>query len=347
MRRRTCIAATIAVAALAGTSVAAATSAVVSAAPAPMTRTQVSLDSVVPALTLGCTSTNRAVVTSYARRPGGTTYRYLLYVNGKVTHGGYATASPGGVVSARTDVTNGITSTVKLVLDNVTASTGTVSPRCGLPALAPKVVAPLFFLARGSATAYKINKNPNGTVTRWNPCDGPITVRVNPTGGGAGALADAQNAIKALKAATGLNLVYSGTTSFIPRSTNSPSQPAKIVISWANRSQSDYLVAGALGEGGWRSTGTSANGSTWNWKIVSGFVVVDTGAKLTPGFGRGYSRGALLMHELGHVAGLGHTSQATQVMSTTLTSTSYAAWGSGDRTGLGVVGASHGCTVTR
>ena len=135
---------------------------------APMTRTEVGRDSVVPALTFGCTSTNRAVVTSYARRPGGTTYRYLLYVNGKVTHGGYATATPGGVVSARTDVPNGITSTVKLLLNGVTASTGTVSPRCGLPALVAKVVAPLLPAARDAprptrSTRTRTAPSPGGT----------------------------------------------------------------------------------------------------------------------------------------------------------------------------------------
>ncbi|MCW2544902.1 MAG: putative cell wall binding repeat 2-containing protein [Frankiales bacterium] len=342
------IAAALPLAALLGTTVALASSSVLTAAPAaPMTRSEVSRDAVVPALSLGCTTTNRAVVTAYARRPGGTTYKYLLYVNGKVTHGGYATATPGGVVSAQTDVPNGITDTVKLLLDGATASSGTVTPRCGLPALVAKVIAPVF-VPRGSTTAYTIHKNSNGTVTRWNPCDGVITVKVNPAGGGTGALGDSINAIKALAAATGLKFTYDGTTTFVPRSTNSSKQPAKVVIAWANRSQTDYLPAGAIGEGGWRTTGTSTNGgATWNWKIVNGFVVVDPGARLTNGFGRGVTRGALLMHELAHVAGLGHTSQATQVMSPALSSTSYASWGSGDRTGLGVVGASHGCVVAR
>ncbi|MCU1587160.1 MAG: putative cell wall binding repeat 2-containing protein [Frankiales bacterium] len=347
MNRRTYLAATVAAAALVGTGVATATSAVMSTSAAPMVRTAVSLDSVVPALTLGCTTTNRAVVTSYARRPGGATYRYLLSVNGKVTHGGYATATPGGVVSAQTDVPNGATSTVKLLLDNVTASTGTVSPRCGLPALVAKTLSSAYFLARGTATAYTINKNANGTVTRWNPCDGAITVKVNPTGGGAGALADAQNAIKALRAGTGLDFVYDGTTTFVPRSTNRGSQPAKVVIAWGTRSQTDLLGAGAVGEGGWRSNGTSTNGSTWTWKIVSGFVVVDPTAHLTAGFGRGVTRGSVLLHELGHVSGLNHTSQTSQVMAPALSSASLASWGTGDKTGLGVVGASHGCVTAK
>jgi hypothetical protein len=342
------IAAALPLAALLGTTVAMASSSVMNAAPpAPMTRTEVGRDSVVPALTLGCTSTNRAVVTSYARRPANTTYKYLQYVNGKVTHGGYATSTPGGVVSAHTDVPNGITDTVKLLLDGATASSGTVTPRCGLPALVAKIVAPVF-TPRGSTTAYTIHKNSNGTVTRWNPCDGVIKVKVNPAGGGTGALGDSINAIKALAAATGLKFTYDGTTTFVPRSTNTSKQPAKIVIAWANRSQTDYLPVGAIGEGGWRTTGTSTNaGATWTWKIVNGFVVIDPAARLTNGFGRGVTRGALLMHELAHVAGLGHTSQTSQVMAPALSSTSYATWGSGDRTGLGVVGASHGCVVAR
>ena len=73
--------------------------------------------------------------------------------------------------------------------------------------------------------------------------------------------------------------------------------------------------------GGWRSSGTSTDGIAWTWKIVSGFVVVDPAAKLTAGFGRGVTRGSLLMHELGHVAGLNHTSQTSQVMASSLSST--------------------------
>ena len=83
----------------------------------------------------------------------------------------------------------------------------------------------------------------------------------------------------------------------------------------------------------------------WTWKITQGFVVVDPTAHVTGGFARGISRGALLMHELGHVTGLGHTPDALQVMSPVLSSSSYASWGSGDKAGLRAVGATNGCVT--
>ena len=201
----------------------------------------------------------------------------------------------------------------------------------------PKAVA---VADRGSATSYALHRNSNGTVTRWNPCDGPITVRVNAP---AAALADVLAALEQARVATGLDLVYTGTTAFIPQ--DGATQPADLVVAWATRAQSDLWSPGAIGVGGWSSTGTSTDGTRWNWRISSGFVIVDPDAGVVPGFGRGATRGALLLHEIAHALGLSHVNDVLQVMNPVLASSAYGSYGTGDLAGLRAVGATQGCTT--
>ncbi|MGZ6804801.1 MAG: matrixin family metalloprotease [Nocardioidaceae bacterium] len=215
-------------------------------------------------------------------------------------------------------------------------------PRVLLAALALVVSAAAPALA--GPPPYVLNRNADGSVTRWDPCAGPIHVRVNPGGQGSGAVSDARRALAGLGRATGLHLVYDGTTAFVPTRGNSLRQPADVVVAWAPPTRTDWYSRGAVGEGGWRSSGVSTDGGrTWAWKITQGFVVLDPGARLAPGFGRGLTRGALLLHELGHVAGLAHTSDARQVMYPVLSRRSPASWGRGDLAGLRRVGARAGC----
>jgi hypothetical protein len=346
--------ASLAVAGLLGTVTTVAASAALSpSSTAAMTRESgFARDALVPSLAVQCLSTTKAAVAMATYRIPGKTYTFETFVNGARTSSGHVQASTtSGLVRMRSGMPNNKINGVALRLNGVQFVSGHVVAHCGSTTTTSSTsttsTSSLMSASRGSSTAYTLHNNSNGTVTRWNPCDGDIHVRINPTGGGSGALSDAQTALKALAAATGLHFVYDGTTSFIPRSTNSGSQPAPLVIAWGSRSQTDYLGTGAIGEGGWRSSGTSADGVHWTWKITQGFVVVDPTASVAGGFGRGITRGALLMHELGHVVGLGHTSDSLQVMSPVLNSSSYASWGSGDKAGLVQVGATKGCVPTK
>jgi len=335
--------AAVLVAGLVGAFAAIAANAVISPAPTQaMSRESRSVhSSAVVAASAYCPTSTTARVMMRSQKVAYKTYRFATIVNGVTTRSGYATTGSTGVFAASTAVANLKTSKVALRLNDLLVVSTSVTPRCGY------VAAPPSSSSRGIASAFSLYRNANSTVTRWNPCDGAIHFRVNPTGGGIYALQDTLAAVKSLGAATGLSFVYDGTTSFIPRSSNSGSYPSELVISWASRSQTDLLGSGAIGEGGWRSTGTSVNGSTWTWKITKGFVIIDTAAKLTPGFARGTTRGALLMHELAHAIGLGHTGESLQVMYGTLNSSTYASWGSGDKSGLKAVGASTGCVIAR
>ena len=117
-----------------------------------------------------------------------------------------------------------------------------------------------------------------------------------------------------------------------------PSGWPPVVVAWARPSDTDLFTSGSIGEGG----------STWSGfpgheVYVTGLVVLDAtqNDRLTPGFG-GRSLGAVLMHELGHVVGLDHVPDQTQLMYANVTD-KPAAWGAGDLAGLQLVGRQQGC----
>lgn len=296
-------------------------------------------------LTVQCRTGLAPVAVAATLGAPGSKVPFKLYVNNVLSRSGWLTASSTGVFCIAGAVVDNHRNVVRLQIINHVAVYGVVAPACTKP-----VVTTTLSSLRGSASSYVLNHNSNGSVTRWNPCDGDIHVLVNATKGGTGALADAQAALASLSSATGLRFVYDGTTTFVPTTSNAGSQPAKLVVAWAppgtGAGASDYYGSGAVGEGGWRSSGTSTDGgSTWNWKIVKGFVVLDPSAQVAAGFGNGISRGALLLHELAHAAGLDHTNDGSQVMYPVLSTGSYGSYGAGDLAGLKAVGATQGCTT--
>ena len=70
-----------------------------------------------------------------------------------------------------------------------------------------------------------------------------------------------------------------------------------------------------------------------------------SGAPLPSGFGQGVTTGRIILHELGHVFGLGHPSGRGQLMFAELAehTLAEAEFGIGDRAGLRLLGAAAGC----
>jgi hypothetical protein len=62
-----------------------------------------------------------------------------------------------------------------------------------------------------------------------------------------------------------------------------------------------------------------------------------------PGFGTGRHRANVLLHELGHVVGLGHYSNPGLQMNPSLTSRTPNGFAGGDLAGLAAVGRPAGC----
>ncbi len=180
-----------------------------------------------------------------------------------------------------------------------------------------------------------------GSVSRWDPCR-PIRYRVNPLHAPARASDEVRRAVARVAQATGLTFTYLGRTSVVPNARHDYGD-ADLLVAW--RRPGEYPFHGALGVAPGRSVPgyRAADGSAVN-RIVDGAVVLDAPlvAALPAGFGAG-SRGQLLLHELGHVVGLEHVAERSQVMYPTLLPAARGRYGAGDLAGLERVGAEQGC----
>jgi hypothetical protein len=182
---------------------------------------------------------------------------------------------------------------------------------------------------------------------------------VNIAGATPGAVADVREAARRLSKATGLTLLYRGTTTVVPQAEwADDAYPAdtQLVIAWVLPTQSTLWPQGTIsingqntlaGRGGaWHVSAKDTGGRPWG-RYIRGFVLVNASLKFPAGFrasGHSGSRGLEIMHEMGHVVGLDHPLLADpqEVMSAELTR-KPARWGRGDLAGLKIVGAGGGC----
>lgn len=204
-----------------------------------------------------------------------------------------------------------------------------------------------------------LEKSASGAPDRWNPCQ-PIHYQVNLSSAPAGAMADVQEAVQRVSEATGISFVFDGTTRRTADQqvgtafqTTMPGQPRwlPLLITWVPHEHFDFLVDTPQAV----AFGTPFNGDgQLADEYVSGVVAVDAGQRLPPGFSQRYSRGVVLMHELGHVMGLAHVASGHELMwSPSVRSASLTPdltetdWGPGDLAGLKLLGRSSGCLLPR
>lgn len=180
---------------------------------------------------------------------------------------------------------------------------------------------------------------------RFDPCQ-TLQYVVNPTGAPAGGLTAVNAAIAQVSLASGIAFAPGGLTNEVPSVNRSSYQPdrygkvwAPILIGWVPLGK----PAGQLEQDGVAAVGGPGEeieaGSTW--VNVSGYVMVNSEASLSQGDLTG-----ILMHELGHVMGLGHVNDPKDIMDPVSdAATRRATWGPGDLAGLQKVGRPAGCIV--
>ncbi len=180
----------------------------------------------------------------------------------------------------------------------------------------------------------------SGPVT-YSPCR-PIHYVVRPDHAPAGADALLAAAIERVAHATGLQFVADGTTQEAPDPDRPAYQPdrygerwAPVLVAWSNASETPGLAGDVAGTGG--SAALTHDGRS---TYVTGAVTIDADELdrllATPN-GTGVATG-VITHELGHLVGLAHVDDPTQLMypTTNMAVTSFAA---GDRAGLALLGA--------
>ena len=169
--------------------------------------------------------------------------------------------------------------------------------------------------------------SPAATAPEWDACR-PITVVVNDRLAPLGARTELWEALTELAAATGMTFHDAGSTDAVPTSAwlQVPDDDPTLVVTWAPRALTDVIVPGAAATGGWYAHD--------GWRITKGFVVVDA----TPGVRTvsGTLLGTLLLHELGHVAGLEHVDDPGQVMVPTVSAASPERYTADDLAALAV-----------
>jgi hypothetical protein len=180
---------------------------------------------------------------------------------------------------------------------------------------------------------------------RYDPCT-PIRYVVNRSAAPEGAVADLERSIALFEDAMDVDFVFEGFTDEVASSDRRIYQPgrygpnmwAPILISWVPPEgllQPNEQSVGSAGSAYVRNE----NGEL---VYVTGTVTFNSEARLLPGYELGDSWGDVTLHELGHIVGLAHVEDSTQVMYPDVTG-GEARLGAGDLAGLELLGRAGGC----
>lgn len=176
--------------------------------------------------------------------------------------------------------------------------------------------------ADAAASAYlEVYQGHPSKPVRWLDCK-PIQYRINTAGMPAGMTSVVKRVFAIIHEQTGGTFHYAGhTTHKYGSKTHSVTEPT-IYISFTKKHHAGgYYLAdpgGKIGVGGpWASARSGVTGAGGTWSLtaeISGDLVLYAPARLRTRFGGGLSWQALILHEVGHSLGLGHSASTRDVM---------------------------------
>lgn len=144
----------------------------------------------------------------------------------------------------------------------------------------------------------------DGSPVTW-ACGAEISVEVNPAGAPDGYAELVAAAVSRVNEASGFTFVVAGETddrSFLDRGRG------PVLVGWADEQEVPELAGTTAGLGG----STYVVGPGGDARSVGGMVVLDT--DMPGGWLRGLDEEVVLVHELVHVLGLGHSDDADSLM---------------------------------
>ncbi len=222
---------------------------------------------------------------------------------------------------------------------------------CVLLALSLAVVAAAPLL-RGSAPEADgrgflfLDRTGRGDPTRWNPCEA-IHYVVNASLAPPGSIGDVHEAVEMISQATGIAFAYEGVTDEQASAYREEFQPdrygdrwAPVLIAWADPDASDI----SFEHGGDVAAGVAVPkmpSMRYEDVYVSGWIALNAEDPNPPGFDFPGAQGPVILHELGHLMGLGHAERVGEIMHPA--GGGAVGLGPGDLEGLRRLGASGGC----
>jgi hypothetical protein len=191
-----------------------------------------------------------------------------------------------------------------------------------------------------------LSRTRSGVPVRWNPCE-PIHYVVNASLAPSGSIADVHEAVRRLSDATGIAFAYDGLSDEDPSAFRKPFLPdrygarwAPVLIGWVDPEDSDIPFEDAHGTASAVASPLYPYGQPAD-VYVSGWVAMNRDDPNPPGFGAPGEQGPVILHELGHVLGLGHVPEYGEIMQPA--GGGVVDLGPGDREGLERLGSSGGC----
>lgn len=187
-------------------------------------------------------------------------------------------------------------------------SAATTTTRLGVPALAPPGQGGFTFL----------ESHPDGSPVTFDPCR-PVHFVVRPDHEPTGGRTLLVSTLGDVSAATGLQFIDDGATDEVPSGdAREPYQRerygdrwAPVLVSWSSPAESPELADGVLGRAGPYAFGPNSD----DVRFVSGTALFDGPAlEAQLRSGQDNQARAVLLHELGHLVGLGHVTDPFQVM---------------------------------